>query len=330
MASEVGPTQAAEPGIQGQPGNSVSGSRGAPSSHLRKRYIAEDSSPSVSNSQSMARAWTAVPSWPGGSRATRAVTQVLSSQPVCGGHPPSGNWEARSQSKPRRAGASSTEANKARMAYIVGSLQDVPRTQGQPPSRFCLVTISWIDIVISRLAKASELPTSRQPSLHGTLAYLPVPAAAREQYDERYASTQPDRSLDCKFHLVPPFVVLVSLFRLPRVPARPPAFQEDHHDAPGHDPHACLQNCFSRHRLCAPFAFHPTFDIIGKRYLNTCRRPGPAATINMDGKMKKKIGNTSLAPTLPARSSASWRRRTRMKSEWVRRLSPMLVPKRSF
>src|ERR1035437_7807840 len=172
--------------------------------------------------------------------------------------------------------------------------------------------------------------TSRQPSLHGTLAYLPVPAAAREQYDERYASTQPDRSLDCKFHLVPPFVVLVSLFRLPRVPARPPAFQEDHHDAPGHDPHACLQNCFSRHRLCAPFAFPPTFDIIGKRYSNTCRRPGPAATINMDGKMKKKIGNTSLAPTLPARSSASWRRRTRMKSEWVRRLSPMLVPKRSF
>ena len=37
--------------------------------------------------------------------------------------------------------------------------------------------------------------------------------------------------------------------------------------------------------------------------------PGPAATINMDGKMKKKIGNTSFTPTLPARSSASCRRR---------------------
>src|ERR1035437_8891150 len=134
MASEVGPTQAAEPGIQGQPGNSVSGSRGAPSSHLRKRYIAEDSSPSVSNSQSMARAWTAVPMWQGGSRATSAVTQVVSPQPVCGGHPPWDNWEARSQSKPRRAGASSPEANKARMAYTVGSVQDVPRTEGQPPS----------------------------------------------------------------------------------------------------------------------------------------------------------------------------------------------------
>ena len=31
--------------------------------------------------------------------------------------------------------------------------------------------------------------------------------------------------------------------------------------------------------------------------------------------LKKKIGKTSLTPTLAARSSASWRRRTRMKSE---------------
>jgi len=34
----------------------------------------------------------------------------------------------------------------------------------------------------------------------------------------------------------------------------------------------------------------------------------------MDGKMKKKIGNTSFTPTFPARSSASCLRRTRKKS----------------
>src|ERR1035438_7833019 len=48
------------------------------------------------------------------------------------------------------------------------------------------------------------------------------------------------------------------------------------------------------------------------------------------GNIKKKMGKTSLTPTLPARSSASCRRRVRMKSECDRRLSPMLVPKRSF
>src|ERR1017187_5674397 len=90
---------------------------------------------------------------------------------------------------------------------------------------------------------------------------------------------------------------------------------------------ACIIASFIRVRS---FAFHPSVFIIGKRYLKTCRMPGPAATISMDGNMKKKIGNTSLTPTLPARSSASWRRRTRKKSECVRRLSPMLVPKRSF
>jgi hypothetical protein len=75
-----------------------------------------------------------------------------------------------------------------------------------------LVTTSWIDIVISWLAKAPELPALRQPSPHGTLAYCPASAAAREQHDERYTGAQPDRSLDCKIHLLPPFVVLVAFF----------------------------------------------------------------------------------------------------------------------
>ena len=35
--------------------------------------------------------------------------------------------------------------------------------------------------------------------------------------------------------------------------------------------------------------------------MNTCSRPGPAATINIDGIIKKKIGNTSFTPTLAAR-----------------------------
>jgi hypothetical protein len=49
----------------------------------------------------------------------------------------------------------------------------------------------------------------RQPSLHGTSAYCPASAAARKQHDERYAGTQPDRSLHREVHFVPPFVVLV-------------------------------------------------------------------------------------------------------------------------
>ena len=61
MASEVGPTHAADPGIHGQPGNSCSGIGATPRSHMRIRYMADDSSPVVPNSQSMARAWAALP-----------------------------------------------------------------------------------------------------------------------------------------------------------------------------------------------------------------------------------------------------------------------------
>ena len=68
----------------------------SPRSHMRKRYVSEDSSPLVPSSQSMARAGSALPSCSGGTRATSAVTQVLSSNPVCGGQPPSGNCAARS------------------------------------------------------------------------------------------------------------------------------------------------------------------------------------------------------------------------------------------
>jgi hypothetical protein len=42
------------------------------------------------------------------------------------------------------------------------------------------------------------------------LACCPPAAAARQQDHERYTGAQPDRCLDCKFHLVPPFVVLVA------------------------------------------------------------------------------------------------------------------------
>ena len=39
MASDVGPTHAAEPGIHGHPGNSCSGIGAVPSSHMRVRYV---------------------------------------------------------------------------------------------------------------------------------------------------------------------------------------------------------------------------------------------------------------------------------------------------
>lgn len=49
----------------------------------------------------------------------------------------------------------------------------------------------------------------------------------------------------------------------------------------------------------------PKLFIIGKRFLQICNMPGPAETSIMDGRMQKKIGNTSFTPTLAARSSAS-------------------------
>src|SRR5579885_2594033 len=72
-----------------------------------------------------------------------------------------------------------------------------------------------------------------------------------------------------------------------------------------------------------------TFFNIGTRNFKTCRTPGPPVTIIMAGRMQKKIGNTSFTLTFAARSSASCRRRTRMKSACVRRDSATLVPKRS-
>src|SRR5664280_168538 len=181
----------------------------------------------------------------------------------------------------------------------------------------------------SWLAKSTSLPALDQPSSDTTLENCPAPAAAREKHHERHSGAQPDRSLQGKIHFVFSFRGMEFLCWLPGTSARPPPFQKEDHDAPCRDPDGCLHNCVV-HLSVRSFAFHPSVFIIGKRYLKPCRMPGPAATISMDGNMKKKIGNTSLTPTLPARSSASWRRRTRKKSECVRRLSPMLVPKRSF
>src|SRR5207249_9800879 len=54
----------------------------------------------------------------------------------------------------------------------------------------------------------------------------------------------------------------------------------------------------SQRTVCMTISFmvfllsYPLNDfIIGNRYLNTCNKPGPAATTSMAGKMKKKIGN---------------------------------------
>src|ERR1035441_2510851 len=103
-------------------------------------------------------------------------------------------------------------------------------------------------------------------------------------------------------------------------------FQEDQEDRAGGQPDTIL-NEYVHYRF-APFLYLNWF-IMGNRFLKSWRSPGPAATTSIDGKMKKKMGKTSFAPTLPARSSASWRLLTRRKSEWLRRDSPMLVPKRS-
>lgn len=47
---------------------------------------------------------------------------------------------------------------------------------------------------------------------------------------------------------------------------------------------------------------------------------GPTVTTNNDGRMQKKIGNTSLTPSFAAFSSAICLACTRMKSEWARKL----------
>ena len=56
IASEVGPTQAAAPGIQGQPGNCVLGRTGAAQQPLAHPIGGGGFFPVVRNSQSMARA----------------------------------------------------------------------------------------------------------------------------------------------------------------------------------------------------------------------------------------------------------------------------------
>ena len=50
----------------------------------------------------------------------------------------------------------------------------------------------------------------------------------------------------------------------------------------------------------------PKLFIMGNRSRNTLSSAGPAATSIMDGRINRKIGNTSFTPTLAARSSASW------------------------
>src|SRR4051794_2521750 len=142
-----------------------------------------------------------VPSGSRGSSATRAVTQVLSSKPACGGHPPSGNCRARTHSRPRLATTVSPAASSARMAYTVGSVHDAPWTYGQPPSRFCLLTSSAVDIKRLGLAKLSEVARKLTPAVFPNMSGFDLAlAAARQQYDERHPRPQPDSSLHYKVH----------------------------------------------------------------------------------------------------------------------------------
>src|ERR1035438_6379581 len=354
MASAVGPTHAAAPGIQGHPGNSSSGGCDAPKSHMRTRYSAEDSSPLVANSQSMARAWTRLPSWAAGSRATRAVTHVLSAAHGRGfrvgrreaeppGQSPTCFRRTRFAEASLHRATAKRAANRNRLA--AGGVRRPPtwpgwrrpwapsrktpgRRANRHPDSVCSAEVgsTWGNRGWRKAPRwgfwASHLAREHQRT---------VRRLRRRERSMTSVTPAPSQTAPCRARYISfsPFVVWDSLCWLPGTSAGPPPFQKEHHDAPCRDPDGCLHNCVV-HLCVRSFAFHPNVFIIVKRYLKTCRMPGPAATISMDGNMKKKIGNTSLTPTLPARSSASWRRRTRKKSECVRRLSPMLVPKRSF
>jgi len=137
-AREVGPTQAARSGIHGHPENSCSGGLGLPSSHSRKRYVTVDSLPVVSSSMRWRERAHMAPSCSGGSSGHQRghPTVLLVDAPLAeaslhraAGLPESHRsraWLARS--RPPRSNA--------RRRRPVGSVQDEPRTYGQPPSRF--------------------------------------------------------------------------------------------------------------------------------------------------------------------------------------------------
>jgi hypothetical protein len=126
---------------------------------------------------------------------------------VCGRH--AGMGRLRGAQPTAAPVLNSPAANKTRMAYTVASVREDARTRGQPPPGFCVLATSRINIVISKLAKASQPPPAPAVTA-GTSAWCAAVAAAREQHDQRYASTQPDRTLYREVHMAPPFVFLGS------------------------------------------------------------------------------------------------------------------------
>ena len=171
MATEVGPTQAAAPGIHGQPTNSCSGGIELPSRNSRTRYARVRFAPGGSHQPPDGAGVARLPQQFGtGSSATSPVTQVLSSTPGCGAQPPSARWAVASQFNPLPAACLPRQPTAP--DGIHGRLGPGPAPVVRPTAvRILLVMRVSIDIGISAGQLKSRASLARSAAAAAAIAY---------------------------------------------------------------------------------------------------------------------------------------------------------------